>query len=91
MSLDDIKDIFDQLKYVQLRPYNQEKILVIGCGNKRLDNGAIDTKINSTDDVNYKRLADIVHSHHDEFTIDLALVANPSIIGNFNCKTTRRY
>jgi hypothetical protein len=84
MSLDEIKKIFKEKKYIQLRPYRGEKVLVIGCGNKRLDHGNSVHDVNHSEEIMQKHNYNKFHSHYNEFTIDLSLVANPSIIGKFN-------
>ena len=77
-SLEIINQIYDSHKYLQLRNYNNEKILIIGCGNNRLDNCNLDP-ISESDkaDMAY-------HVHKGAFTIDAALVANASIVSFFS-------
>ena len=87
MRFGDIQTIFNQRNYIQLRPYNGEKILVIGCGNKRIDSGGLKPYLNNSKEIKNKKIFDIYHSHHNEFTIDLSLLANPSIIGKYNSET----
>lgn len=89
LELNEIKNIYDNYNYVQLRPYKGEKILVIGCGNRRLDylGNSSPTEFTNEQHMKDKRLYDINHSHYNEFTIDLTLVANPSIIGKFDENT----
>ena len=89
LKLNEIENIFKMYNYVQLRPYKGEKILVIGCGNRRLDylGNSLPTEFTNEEEIKNKRLYDINHSHYNEFTIDLTLVANPSIIGNFDENT----
>jgi hypothetical protein len=81
-NLSYIKDIFDQYKYIELRKYNGEKTLIIGCGNRRLDNCNIDicNKPNKCDRIQHNNY----HSHDNCYTIDASTVANPSIIGKFD-------
>ena len=83
MELGDITTIFDEYGYIQIRPYQGEKVLVIGCGNRRIDAGNLYHKKNTEERINYKRNYDLDHLHLNQFTIDLTLVANPSIISNF--------
>lgn len=75
-----IKNIYENNNYIELRPYNNEKVLIIGCGNKRLDCGNVEP----CDNIEMKQLYDKYHSHENAFTIDIALVANPSIVSYFN-------
>jgi hypothetical protein len=80
INLEEIKHIYESNKYIQLRRYNNEKILIIGCGNGRLDCGNLEPCYSESYKVNY----DKYHMHEDAFTIDLTLVANPSIVSEFN-------
>ena len=84
MKLDDIKTIFDKHNYLQLRPYQGETVLVIGCGNRRIDSANLLPDIDDLSLITEKRNYDVSHSHHNEFTIDLSLLANPSIISKFD-------
>lgn len=79
-NLEDIKHVYESNKYIQLRQYNNEKKLIIGCGNGRLDCGNLEPCHSESYKVNY----DKYHIHEDAFTIDLTLIANPSIISEFN-------
>ena len=80
-----IKDIYNKYNYIELRKYNGEKTLIIGCGNTRLDNRNIEickikNECNRIDENKY-------HSHENCYTIDATVVANPSIIGTFDEQT----
>jgi hypothetical protein len=88
MKLDDIKTIFDKNNYVQIRPYQGETVLVIGCGNRRIDSANLLPDIDDLSLINDKRNYDVSHSHHNEFTIDLSLLANPSIISKVDLTST---
>ena len=88
IKLDDIKTIFDKHNYVQIRPYQGETVLVIACGNRRIDSANLLPDIDDLDLINYKRNYDVSHSHYNEFTIDLSLLANPSIISKVNMTST---
>ena len=77
--INDLKKIKEN-DYIELRPYNGEKKLLIGCGNTRLDCGNLDPCDNSEEKTKY----DIFHSHEDVYTIDISLIANPSIVSYFN-------
>lgn len=39
-----INKIYNEYNYLVLRPYNGEKILLIACGNNRIDNGNLDNR-----------------------------------------------
>lgn len=84
MKLEDMEKIYTENKYIQLRPYQGEKILTIGCGNRRLETANAEPYLNNKTQIDDKRNYDRYHSHHNEFTIDMTLVANPSIVCNFN-------
>ncbi len=84
LKLEEIQKIFNENKYLQIRPYAGEKILTIGCGNRRIDSGNVSPYLDSKSDIEFKRKFDLTHSHNNEFTIDATLVANPSIIGVFD-------
>jgi hypothetical protein len=82
LDINTIKVTFNDNKYLQLRKYNGEKKLLIGCGNYRLDdrggNPFVETEYSS------KIHENKYHSHRDFFTIDLCLYANPSIVSTFD-------
>ncbi len=78
-----IKNIFEHNNYIELRPYNNEKVLIIGCGNKRLDCG----NLLPCHDDEFKIDYDLKHSHENTYTLDMTLVANPSIVSYFNNNT----
>ncbi len=81
-KLKDIAHIFKESKYLELRKYNGEKKLVIACGNYRLDDRNLDICLSENDcDQTFENK---YHSHRDCYTIDLSLVANPSIVSNFD-------
>jgi hypothetical protein len=79
-DLKTIKDIYESNRYLQIRKYNNEKKLIIACGNRRLDNSNLDPCDYSQCNLINKN---IHHSHAEAFTIDMSLVANPSIIAEF--------
>lgn len=81
-NFETIERIYNLNNYIELRPYNGEKKLIIGCGNKRLDCGNLDPCYSSE----YKIIYDMYHSHQDAYTIDISLIANPSIVSYFNDK-----
>lgn len=56
---------------IELRPYNNEKILVIGCGN----GGFIPLS-------NYKA-GEVCYYHKNEYTINPCILYNPSVVGTF--------
>ena len=80
-DLETIKDIYEKYGYLQIRKYNNEKKLIIGCGNRRLDNRNLDKCLieSSCNQIH----ENIYHSHNEAFTIDMTILANPSIIGEF--------
>lgn len=89
-DVEKITNIFTRANYLELRKYNGEKTLVIACGNRRID----DTNLNLyQSDTNYEYAIDNIHnrindnqyhSHRNAYTIDMTLVANPSIVAEFN-------
>jgi len=84
-DLEYIRDIYNKYNYIELRKYNNEKTLIIGCGNVRLDNSNLDicSIQNDCDRIKENKY----HSHDNCFTIDGSFVANPCIIGTFNDKS----
>ena len=88
MHFTDIQTIYDKYNYIQLRPYQGEIVLVFGCGNRRIDTANIEETLHDFKSINEKRNYDIYHSHYNEFTIDITITANPSIIANVNDKST---
>jgi len=82
-NLTEIKENYEKYGYIQLRKYNNEKILIIGCGNKRLDCGNIDV-CSKEENIAYNKF----HTHENIFTIDMALVANPSIVSEIKLDKT---
>ncbi len=81
-SLKYIERIYNEDHYLVLRKYNGEKKLMIACGNYRLDNRNLDP-CDETNGCN-QILENKYHSHRDYYTIDASLVANPSIVSDFN-------
>jgi hypothetical protein len=80
-SFGEIDRIYRSFGYIQLRPYNKERVLIIGCGNGRLD----DRNIGNCSEYHCKQNEEYkFHSHENAYTIDLTLVANSSIVGDFN-------
>lgn len=84
-SLQTIQHIWDTIpetdnKYLELRPYNGEKKLIIACGNGRIDDRNLDPPIPSQwhDSVEQN----MYHLHEGAYTIDFVLVANPSVVAN---------
>jgi len=76
-----IQDEFIRNNYLYLRPYRGEKIFIIACGNNRLDcSNFINRNIDECELLHYN----IYHNHRDAYTLDLTLVANPSILADFN-------
>ena len=78
LSLEEITEIYNN-KYLQLRKYNNERYLMIACGNYRLDNCNLEPNKDCETSINNNKY----HSHRDFFTIDTTLVANPSIVSIF--------
>jgi len=79
-NLEYIKNIYENNKYIELRKYNNEKKLIFGCGNKRLDCG----NLYPCSDDDEKQEYDMFHSHENAYTIDTTLIANPSIVSFFD-------
>ena len=78
-DLTTIKKIYNFNHYLELRKYNHEKKLIIGCGNLNgMSDGYLRKCTKETHDLVLK-----YHSHKDAFTIDLTSLVNPSIIGEF--------
>ena len=80
-TLDEIRSEYVRNNYLYLRPYRGEKIFIIACGNNRFDCSNFTNK-NSVDCelLQYN----MYHNHRDAYTLDITLVANPSIVANFN-------
>lgn len=77
-----ITTIYKENNYLALRKYNGEKKLIIACGNYRLDNRNLDPCVSEHDcDQTFENK---YHSHKDCYTIDMSLLANPSIVSDFN-------
>ena len=80
-TFDVINDEYDKNGYLYLRPYRGEKILIIACGNHRLDcSNYINLNTEDCDLLDYN----ILHNHREAYTLDKDLVANPSIVAYFN-------
>lgn len=79
----DPKNLDTPDKMVVLRKYNGENILIIGCGNGRLDNGNLGSVGENSGEYDSKR-----HIHKNCYTIDVAIVANPSVLCFFHKNTT---
>jgi hypothetical protein len=78
-----VQEIIDEYMsrgYLYLRPYRREQTLIIGCGNNRLDCSNIHNRNDADCDLEKSNLE---HNHRDAYTLDLALVANPSIVAVF--------
>ena len=85
-----IQDIYTKYNYLELRKYNGEKKLIIGCGNKRLDNCNLDfcpSDPSKKFTKEHQENVNLYHSHLDAYTIDACIVANPSIVCGFNDAT----
>ena len=80
-TLDVITEEYENNGYLYLRPYRGEKIFIVACGNHRLDCSNF-TNLN-TDDCDLLDY-NILHNHRDAYTLDKELVANPSVVANFN-------
>jgi hypothetical protein len=80
-TLEEIQDEYNKNKYLYLRPYRGEKTLIIGCGNNRLDCSNILNRNSKKCDLID---SNIYHNHRDAYTLDITLIANPSIVANFN-------
>jgi hypothetical protein len=80
-TLDEIRSEYIRNNYLYLRPYRGEKIFIIACGNNRFDCSNFTNKnIVQCELLDYN----IYHNHRDAYTLDLTLVANPSIVADFN-------
>ncbi len=82
-TLDNITKIYKTHKYLELRPYKDEKVLIIGCGNDRLDNGNCMPK-----DTTQQDIYNTYHLHKNTYTIDMELLSNPSIVSIFDKDST---
>jgi hypothetical protein len=80
-TLDAIEDEYLKNGYLYLRPYRGEKTFIIGCGNNRLDCSSIFNRNRDECDLFHSNM---YHNHRDAYTLDLTLVANPSIVADFN-------
>jgi hypothetical protein len=83
----DIYTIYRERQYLELRPYNGEKVLIIACGNRRLDNGNLDIINNNSHPKEEQIDFNLYHSHDNAYTIDMSLTANPSIVSTWEEKT----
>ena len=80
-TIDVIHAEYVKNQYLYLRPYRGEKILIIACGNHRLDcSNLINLNTDECDLLEYN----ILHNHREAYTLDKDLVANPSIVAYFN-------
>jgi hypothetical protein len=80
-TFDVIHEEYVNNRYLYLRPYRGEKIFVIACGNNRLDcSNYTNLNLEDCDLLDYN----ILHNHREAYTLDKDLVANPSIVANFN-------
>ena len=82
-----IKQIYERYGYLELRPYNGEKKLIIACGNTRFDFDYLYTAENTDNRVVRTITSNKYHSHWDAYTIDMHLGANPSILGTWDADT----
>jgi len=80
-TLEEIVAEYLQNGYLYLRPYRGEKTFIIGCGNNRLDCSNLLNRNSDNCDLSH---SNIYHNHRDAYTLDITLVANPSIVANFN-------
>ena len=80
-TLNEIKEEYIKNEYLYLRPYRGEKTFIIGCGNNRLDCSNIINRNSHDCDLLY---SNIYHNHKDAYTLDITIVANPSIVADFN-------
>ena len=89
-TLDEMVDVWARNEAVLLRPYRQEKTLVVGCGNKPVafSCGLIDERACALYP-NYAMPIDIVddfranHCHVGEYTWNPDIGMNPSVVGRF--------
>ena len=79
-SADYIEYMFNNYGIIILRQYKGENILILGCGNYRLDDGGGYSFLISAQN---KQKYYNQHNHRIAYTIDADIGANPSIIGNF--------
>jgi len=80
-TLEEIDAEYLQNRYLYLRPYRGEKTFIIGCGNNRLDCSNILNRNSDKCDLFHSNL---YHNHRDAYTLDMTIVANPSIVAEFN-------
>lgn len=82
-----IDSVYDKYKVIQLRSLNNERTLIIGCGNNPIFNGNNLLKKDYESDIlkmesrwqNYSKK----HEHLGCYTINPDLGMNPSIVGQF--------
>ena len=80
-TLAEISSEYIRNNYLYLRPYRGEKIFIIACGNNRFDCSNFTNKNSVECELLHYN---IYHNHRDAYTLDFTLIANPSIVANFN-------
>lgn len=80
-NLREINKFYNLCGIIQLRPFRGQNVLIIGCGNYRLNDAGGYSFLNSTMD---KQEYYQYHNHHDEYTVDIDLAANPSTIADLS-------
>jgi hypothetical protein len=76
-TIDDIKEKFNQYGVLIMRPYKNQKKLIVGCGKKPLRNCGGYPFADKQEEKEYHS----EHSHDDEYTIDPLHASNPDVIG----------
>jgi len=76
LNLSTIHSIFEKHRVIQLRPYLNQKVLIVGCGN----NPCFD--LDFIDDETGESYRD-QHIHNDAATIDPDIARNPTVVAFF--------
>ena len=82
-SLDNIKRNFNKYGVFIMRPYENQRNLVVGCGKKPLRNCGGYPFADSQEEKDYHE----EHSHDDAYTIDPLHSANPDVVAAFEFNT----
>lgn len=80
-SLKEMKKYYQLCGIIQLRPYRGQNVLILGCGNYRLNDGGGYSFLNT--DTNKQEHYQF-HHHYDEYTVDIDLAANPSTLADLS-------
>lgn len=84
-DIDDIDAKFEAFNIIELRPYKYEPMLVIACGNYPLSYQGAPVGSNQmlSDNENIRVIRNNYHHHHNCYTMDIDLGANPSMVCDY--------